>query len=167
MDEHGQPTDDACTPDAAMYYDRVIRKCLADAQAADALDTDEEQIAQAVLNSVSGVSFAPPVPTFFDYTPGNWIVDGSGDLSGVIDFENMGWGLPTDPFPRLALNYFPLCRDGREAFYAGYGRDVEGECREQVRIGCIVYALVYKTQAMLRSDAGMGERAQRAFAACR
>jgi len=107
------------------------------------------------------------VPTFFDYTPGNWIVDESGDLLGIIDFENMGWGLPADPFARLVLDYFPMCAEGRDSFYTGYGRCMESECPEQVRLGFLIYGLYYKTQGALRSSTAMAERARRAFVACR
>lgn len=167
MDERGQPTENGAAADPVIYYRRAIQKCLADAEAARALDPDEERIARSVLDAVPDISFPPPTPTFFDYTPGNWIVDGSGGLSGIIDFEHMAWGLPADPFARLLLDYFPLCEQGREAFYAGYGRDMERQHPEQVRIGCAIYALYYKTLATRRNDPAMADRARRAFAACR
>ena len=85
----------------------------------------------------------------------------------VIDFENTGWGLPADPFARLVVDYFPLCGDGRNAFYEGYGRDMESECPAQVRIGLVIYALYYKTWAATHDNASLADRARRAFEICR
>jgi hypothetical protein len=170
--EHGQAVNNDGVPlrepdrDPVLYYRRCIGESLQAAEAAHALDSAEKQTVDRVIDSLTNISFPSPVPTSFDYTPGNWIVDEVGNFRGLIDFENMAWGLAADPFARLLIDYFPNNRRCAEAFYAGYGSRPPQEDRDQVRIGCLLYALLYKTLAAERGSAKDAERGQRAFALC-
>ncbi len=167
MDENGRPAYDNFSQNPTVYYHCNLENGLNEAKVACALNADEEGTAQAVAAAIDKMKFGPPVPTFFDYTPGNWIVNASGEFTGIIDFENMAWGLPADPFARLLIDYFPNCPKGKESFYAGYGRRMDIDCPEQICIGGILYALYYKTQGVLQNRPDMIERGQRGFTRCR
>jgi aminoglycoside phosphotransferase (APT) family kinase protein len=167
MDEQGQPCKGFWHHDPAVHYSGIVRRFLAEAQAAACLDADEERIARELLESLPATSFSRPVPTFYDFTPGNWIVGASGEFLGIIDFENMAWGLAADPFSRLVIDYFPECSSGREAFYAGYGPDAQREFPELVLIGCVTYALFYTAVAASHGSTRDRERARRGFEVCR
>lgn len=172
MDEHGRAVDNAGAyleqplVNPVTCYRMWISESMKAGEAAHAIDATEARIVRNVIDSLERIDFPPPIPTSFDYTPGNWIVDDSGDFRGLIDFENMVWGLAADPFARLLLDYFPRSRKVEDAFYSGYGSRPPEESRDQVRIGCILYALFYKTQASQKGSASDAERAKRAFEFC-
>ncbi|HUT60488.1 MAG TPA: aminoglycoside phosphotransferase family protein [Phycisphaerae bacterium] len=172
MDELGSPVgdvggrlDDEPT-DPVLRYRAAIEASLSKAEAAGAVDDDETRIARDVLDSLRGLTFDAPVPTSFDYTPGNWVVDERGELTGVIDFENMAWGLREDPFVRLLVDYFPQSRRLEDAFCDGYGRRPFEQHPERVRIGLLLYALLYKTEAVELKRPELAGRGERAFGLC-
>jgi len=76
----------------------------------------ERQLVERTLVELASLSFPFSVSTSLDFTPGNWIVDRDGKLQGVIDFENMVWGLRTDPLVRLSVDYFPVHPEFEAAF---------------------------------------------------
>lgn len=173
MDENGRPVDNAGHPlsppptDPAAYYRQMLEQSIASAAQARALSQEDEATARAVLDSLPHLSFGPPVPASFDYTPGNWIVDTSGQLQAVIDFENMVWGLPADPFVRLMVDYFPQDPLLEEAFWDGYGGRPPVEVFAQARIGLLLYGLLYGGLAAASGKASQTQRARSAFGLCR
>lgn len=172
MDEQGRPVSYAGEPvekassNAAENYRQILSESLSGAESACIIDATERRTAEKVIESLGRISFPSPVPTSFDYTPGNWIVDSSGNFRGLIDFENMAWGLAADPFARLLVDYFPQSRAYAEAFYAGYGGRPPEDSPEQVRIGLVLYGLYYKTQGAARGSAKDVERGRQAFSLC-
>jgi len=172
MDAHGRPVDDAGNAlaesprDPAAYYERLIEGSLRAASDAGTLLPPERETVSRVLGSLSGIEFSRPVPTSRDYTPNNWIVDNQGRLVGIIDFENMGWWMRTDPFVRLVIDYFPYSPECERAFYHGYGAEPPKAEPEQLHIGCVLYGLNYAMAAGKTGDPKSAERARRAFAVC-
>jgi hypothetical protein len=152
--------------DPVAYYRGLIENGVRRATRAGGLNASYTAAAERVLASLSGIEFAEPVPTSWDFTPNNWVVDEQGKLVGIIDFENMAWGLRADPFVRLVIDYFPHDGKCEEAFYAGYGCAPPKEAPEQLHIGCVLYGLYYATVAGDTGDTKAAERAMRAFAVC-
>ncbi|MNC55109.1 hypothetical protein D3C75_1046210 [compost metagenome] len=81
-----------------------------------------------------------PVPVSWDSTPGNWLVKADGEFAGMIDFENMLWGVDVDSFAVLFAKYFVRDEVSRDAFFAGYGPDILRQKQMQIRISCIKLA---------------------------
>jgi hypothetical protein len=172
MDAEGGPVDDVGRPlpesrrNPIVYYGQLIKESLSAAAQAGRLGPLERATVERVLESLQNITFSPPVPTSWDYTPSNWIVDEHGELVGVIDFENMAWGVRADPFVRLVVDYFPDSPECECAFCDGYGGEPQREHAEQLHIGCVLYGLYYTTLAGKTGDPTCIERARRAFAAC-
>lgn len=173
MDEQGRPVEEAAEAmnggkqDPIRYFSQTISRALAIAVETQSVGKAEQRLAEGVIEALPEMGIDRPVPAAFDYTPGNWMVDDAGKLLGVVDFENMAWGLTADPLVRLHMNYFAACPEGKTAFYRGYGRRLTDCEWQQFRIGCIRYGLSCAVVAKKKEDAISRERASWAFVACR
>ncbi len=64
-----------------------------------------------------------------------------GSHAGMIDFENMLWGVDVDSFAALFEKYFINDEVSMKAFFEGYGAEILREKHIQIRISCIKLAL--------------------------
>lgn len=82
-----------------------------------------------------------PLPCHRDYGPANWLVDGQGRWSGVIDFEFAHWDVGMADFTRYP-NWEWLLRPAlTDALCAGYGRAFTPAEETQRLVGHLHYAL--------------------------
>jgi hypothetical protein len=153
--------------DPIRYFSQAISRALEIAVRTQAIGKAEQRLTEGIIEALPEMGIGRPIAAAFDYTPGNWIVDSSGKLLGVVDFENMAWGLRADPLVRLHMNYFAACPEGKAAFYRGYGLRLTELEWQQFRIGAVRYGLFCAAMATKRDDAVSRERAGWAFAACR
>ncbi|HHW30258.1 MAG TPA: hypothetical protein GXX20_01070 [Clostridiaceae bacterium] len=100
-------------------------------------NADEIRLAEWALENVEVFKDSIPVPISWDSTPGNWLVDEDENFTGMIDFENMLWGIDVDNFAILFERYFPDCPNGKDAFFRGYGADVLENKELMIKIVCI------------------------------
>jgi len=86
-----------------------------------------------------------PMPTNWDYSPNNWLVDDGGRFTGVIDFENMLWGLPLDSFGVVVERYTFDKPRLQAAFFEGYSlpSDAETEIKMRILRAKVAFADVY------------------------
>lgn len=113
------------------------------------LTSMEIELVQWALQNIQAFEHVKPVPISWDSTPGNWLVDENGTLTGMIDFENMLWGIDVDHFSILFERYFADNKVAMNAFFNGYGLEVLKEKKEQIQICCIKMAIAdiyYGTQ---------------------
>lgn len=113
------------------------------------LTSMEIELVQWALQNIQAFEHVKPVPISWDSTPGNWLVGKSGTLTGMIDFENMLWGIDVDHFSILFERYFVDNKVAMKAFFNGYGLEVLKEKKEQIQICCIKMAIAdiyYGTQ---------------------
>jgi hypothetical protein len=103
------------------------------------------------------------VPTASDYTPGNWLVNPSGKLAAIIDFENMSWGTRIDPFVRLKLDYFPEHPSRSAAFLQGYGADPTAQDQERFWVACVIYAAYHAIAGAELGDPQHSRTSDRTF----
>lgn len=82
-----------------------------------------------------------PVATNWDSSPGNWLVDEQGNFVGLIDFENMLWGLGVDNFGMVYERHFIRFPDCKRAYFEGYGMDVFVEKFEVIKVSLIKLGL--------------------------
>lgn len=109
----------------------------------------EIELAQWALHNIQVFEHVKPVPISWDSTPGNWLVDECGTVTGMIDFENMLWGIDVDHFSILFERYFADNKVAMNAFFKGYGLEVLKDKKEQIQICCIKMAITdiyYGTQ---------------------
>jgi len=113
--------------------DDLIKEALMSKTNADLLEA-----ARAKLHLFTG---EVPVPVSWDSTPGNWIVDQNNIFKGMIDFENMRWGIRTDSFGILYERYFLDDMNREKAFFEGYGLDYLENEKEKITFALIKIAL--------------------------
>lgn len=109
----------------------------------------EIELVQWALHNIQVFEHVKPVPISWDSTPGNWLVDECGTVTGMIDFENMLWGIDVDHFSILFERYFANNKVAMNAFFNGYGLEVLKDKKEQIQICCIKMAIAdiyYGTQ---------------------
>ncbi|MFP4977318.1 aminoglycoside phosphotransferase family protein [Paenibacillus sp. CN-4] len=142
----GQISEDSQPPsepeqDAVQYISRSIREMKTKCEEQQLLSPREMELAEWALQNVEGFAGARPVPVSWDSTPGNWLVDANGRLCGMIDFENMLWGIDVDQFSILFERYFMDNPATRDAFFDGYGPEVLTGKAGQIKICCIKLAI--------------------------
>jgi fructosamine-3-kinase len=170
VDDKGLPIDWSGNPlSLEMQHDLpgqkldVLTKILKSSDSFNCFDQSERQILQWAIESVECYASEKPIPTSEDYTPGNWLVDNNGELTAIIDFENMLWGDRMFPFARLLNDYFPHYPNGEKAFYDGYGSCPPDEQPDQAKIACAIYAGHYVTLGHKEKNEGYIERGRVAF----
>lgn len=105
------------------------------------LEPSEIELLEWALQNVKVFEHTKIVPISWDSTPGNWLVDKDGVFTGMIDFENMLWGIDVDHFSILFERYFIGNESAMRAFFQGYGLEVLQEKDTQIKICCIKIAI--------------------------
>ena len=75
-----------------------------------------------------------PVPTHWDYTQNNWMINDKGNFTGIIDFENTLWGLEMDSFGVMLERYTNNKPHLTKAIFSGYGLRQTDEVEKQLMI---------------------------------
>ncbi|AIQ46325.1 hypothetical protein R70723_10885 [Paenibacillus sp. FSL R7-0273] len=160
-DQNGQPIELFHHSDPVTYIRQSLSdlggKCLE----ADLLEPAEEVSLHWAMEQAEVFAGAKPVPVSWDSTPGNWLVGAGGEFTGMIDFENMLWGVEVDSFAALFEKYFINDEASMKAFFAGYGSDILQEKQIQIRISCIKLALgdiYWGTRQTMPGAAAKGRR---------
>jgi Ser/Thr protein kinase RdoA (MazF antagonist) len=159
---HGQENDEELS-DPVKYIRHALLATYDKAQRLAALQPTELALAKWALDSLESFAGEKPLLVNLDYTPGNWLVDGDGRFTGVIDLEHISWDVEVAAFTRLESTYFPEFPRAKQAFYEGYGADLS-EKSEQLRILRIMHALY---NVAFGTDAGDQVRLERGRAILR
>lgn len=143
----GRPDKDGAPIELNHYFDPVtyihdsMEETFAKCTLNNLLDLDEIKLVNWALNNTSVFKDSQPVPVNWDSTPGNWLVDAYGEFAGMIDFENMLWGIDVESFSILFERYFNESELPKRAFFEGYGVEVLEKKQIHIRITCIRLAL--------------------------
>ncbi|MDF9842314.1 MULTISPECIES: aminoglycoside phosphotransferase family protein [unclassified Paenibacillus] len=140
-DQNGKPIELYHHSEPVTYIRQSLTDLGSQCLAANLLEPAEEQCLEWALAQAAVFAGAKPVPVSWDSTPGNWLVGADGEFAGMIDFENMLWGVEVDSFAALFGKYFISDEASMKAFFAGYGADILREKQIQIRISCIKLAL--------------------------
>ena len=116
------------------------------ARTVDLLEPSEVEFVRRATMEIPERSESVTVPCHRDYSPRNWMVDEHGTLR-VIDFGLAGWDLAVRDFSRLAHRIWLFRPELREAFFAGYGRQLD-EVEDRQLDGFVVMSAV---RVMLRA----------------
>lgn len=106
------------------------------------LTQHEIKLAEWAIKETDVFRGSKPVPISWDSTPGNWLVDRHGNFIGMIDFENMLWGIDVDQFSILFERYFLNDNRAKDAFFSVMERILETQmriCSIKLAIGDILY----------------------------
>lgn len=140
-DKDGAPIELNCYHDPVTYIRSSIEETYTHCITNHSLDQDEIQLVEWALENATVFKDSKPVPVSWDSTPGNWLVDAKGDFAGMIDFENMLWGIDVESFSILFERYFNESEMAKRAFFEGYGNKILAEKYIHIRITCIKLAL--------------------------
>jgi hypothetical protein len=140
-DLNGNPIDLSPTKNSIYYVYDSIHETSNRCEEQNLLTSMEIELVQWALQNVKVFEHVKPAPISWDSTPGNWLVNEDGTLTGMIDFENMLWGIDVDHFSILFERYFADNKVAMNAFFKGYGVDVLKEKKEQIQICCIKMAI--------------------------
>ncbi len=147
IDWSGNPLKNEVLHDLPAQKREVLKAIMDEGKKLGCFEREEWEILKWAIKSTDCYKDEKPIPTCEDYTPGNWLVDDNGNITAIIDFENMLWGDRMFPFSRLLNDYFPKSPDSEKHFYEGYGGSPPNEQPEQARIACAIYAGNYVLQS--------------------
>lgn len=138
---NGNPIELTPYVDPVQYVTASIREMNVRCMEKGLLEASEQELVHWALQNVQIFAGARPVPVSWDSTPGNWLVDERGVLTGMIDFENMLWGIDVDSFSILYSRYFSENPSACRAFFQGYGPEVLQHRSGEIQICCIKMAI--------------------------
>lgn len=140
-DQDGNPIELSHSRNPVTYVHDAIFDLSQKSRQASLLSSEESELADWALGNVNVFQQTKPVPISWDSTPGNWMVNAHGDFAGMIDFENMLWGIDVDTFSILFERYFAENVSGMQAFFQGYGIETLEAKRIHIQICCIKMGL--------------------------
>ena len=166
--EDGSPYDSESKTDPVIYVSDSIESLFKSAYDNKILDSFFEPLIKWCLNNCYIFKDEFPVPTNWDLSQNNWIVDEDGNFAGFIDFENMLWGISLDSFAVITERYTYDKPFLEKSFFEGYGLGNDEIINQKKKIisvkasiGNVCYGHMIKNQRffdcgirMLRNIAG-------------
>lgn len=140
-DKDGNPIELYHHADPVVYIRSTLEDMAGKCMELNLLQPAELELLEWALQNAGVFEGSKPVPISWDSTPGNWLVDSNGILTGLIDFENMLWGVDIDHFSVLLEKYFIKDERAKVAFFEGYGDEILTQKQIHIRICCIKLAL--------------------------
>lgn len=131
----GFPLEKNAYTNAGEYVISSIKKTFEHGLNAKILTLDNEALVQWCQDNVDVFKHCVSVPTNWDYSPNNWLIDTQGNFTGVIDFENMLWGVDFDSFGVIIERYTHDQPHLLQAFFNGYG--FENSLENQIRLNIL------------------------------
>lgn len=152
-DNEGNPIEIYHSNDPVDYMQHSIIDALDKGKEINCFDSRELSLAKWALDNISSFESFIPRAVCWDSSPNNWLVDEhSGDFIGLIDFENMLWGLEVDNFTILYERYFPDFPKGEDAYFNGYGSKVKDNWSTQIDIALIKAGLCGMVWGLINDD---------------
>ena len=141
----GTPSGPTISNPITMVYSGVERR-LAEAAPLNLFDARERDfIHSAMWDWLPALENEKAVAIHRDFTPRNWLVDGDGNLTGVIDFEHARWDVRAADLNRPPDHEFLVNPCLKDAFFEAYGWPSE-QLETQIlalRLSQIVAAIVW------------------------
>lgn len=156
----GNPIEDSHT-DVIEHLNDSINEIVIGLSELDLLNETNKYLINWAKKNITIFESEVPVPVSWDSTPGNWLVNSNKELSGMIDFENMRWGVRVDSFGILYERYFMDDMNREKAFFKGYGSDFKNSNVEKIHFILIKMALadiLYGTKYNNDRSLKMGHR---------
>lgn len=128
----GSPFDKKVITDPIYYISSSLESILKLGFDNQLFDNSDKHLVEWCIKKCDIFKDCVPVPTNWDFSQNNWMVDENGIFTGLIDFENMLWGIDVDSFGVIIERYTydkPYLRD---AFFKGYG--LENNTEKQLKV---------------------------------
>lgn len=157
---HGNPIEESHT-DVIEHLNDSLEEIITGLRELNLLNETNKMLINWAKDHVTIFENEIPVPVSWDSTPGNWLVNSDKQFSGMIDFENMRWGIRVDSFGILYERYFMDDMNREKAFFKGYGCDFKDSNDEKINFVLIKVALadvLYGTKFANERSLNMGKR---------
>lgn len=133
VDHMGNP-DDFISSDPVEYYNNNIEKNFQKIKQHGVFIVELTSPYRKAVELSYQLKDEKAYPVHTDYTPGNWLVNASGHFTGVIDLEDMKWGLEAEAFVHLLTKNMGNNSYLEQAFFKGYGLDYPSVYPDQMFI---------------------------------
>jgi len=119
-----------------------------------------ERVYRAAQQLATVAASMPAVPTHGDFWPRNLLIDPDSGQVAVIDFERAALAPAVRDLVRLETNVFTRSPTARDAFYAGYGRDLAPVETSALRAWAVLDPLSALAWALAHNDTHLLEHAR-------
>ena len=158
--EDGNPLG-ASTADPVAYIKGSLDALFAAGYDKQLIDASHQRLVAWCLDNCEIFNDGVPTPTNWDFSPNNWMVDKNGVLTGLIDFENMLWGLPLDSFGVVLERYTYDKPALRNALLEGYGLPNDEITSVRMKILAVKMAFADVLNGYLENNARFSECGRR------
>jgi hypothetical protein len=137
----GSPFEKKVITDPVDYISSSMESILKSGFDKHLFNNSDRQLVEWCIKKCDIFKECMPVPTNWDFSQNNWMVDENGIFTGLIDFENMLWGIDVDSFGVIIERYTYDKPCLKEAFLEGYGLENSSERQLQVLIISVKMAI--------------------------
>jgi len=137
----GSPANEYASTNPVAYVSGFIKMFFKSLQDKRQIDSWLTPLIERAILQCDLFSDEVPVPTNWDLSPRNWMVDKNKNFIGFIDYENTSWGILLDSFGvvthRCAYDKPYLTK----AFFEGYGLVFDDVTRQKMQISDVKQVL--------------------------
>ncbi|MCM1991390.1 aminoglycoside phosphotransferase family protein [Oceanirhabdus seepicola] len=137
----GSPLDSNVKTNPVDYINCALESILKSGYDKELLNNSDKKLVEWCMKHSDVFVNSKPVPTNWDFSQNNWMVDKNGKFTGFIDFENMLWGIDVDSFGVVIERYTQNRPKLRKALFEGYGLNNSEKKQLQLKIVSIKMAI--------------------------
>lgn len=137
----GSPLESNAKTNPVDYINSALEGILKSGYDKGLLDNSDKELVEWCMKHSDVFVNSKPVPTNWDFSQNNWMVDENAKFTGFIDFENMLWGIDVDSFGIVIERYTPNRPKLRKALFEGYGLENSEEKQLQLKIVSVKIAI--------------------------
>lgn len=137
----GSPLESNVKTDPVDYINSALENILKSGYDKGLFNDRDKELVKWCMKHSDVFANNKPVPTNWDFSQNNWMIDKNGKFTGFIDFENMFWGIDVDSFGIVIERYTPNRPRLREALFEGYGLERNEEKQLQLKIVSVKIAI--------------------------
>lgn len=130
----GEPLTDTADSNGETYVINSLENFLKQGVDKDLFSEKDKNLVKWCINEATLFKNSIPVPTNWDYSPNNWILNDRGKFIGIIDFENMMWEIDFDSFGVIIERYTQDNPELMQSFLEGYGFENTQENKNKLKI---------------------------------
>lgn len=138
---NGLPLEDNPITDPVHYINSQLESILKSGYDKGLLNNSDKELVEWCMKNSDVFKNSKPVPTNWDFSQNNWMVDENGKFTGFIDFENMLWGIDVDSFGVVIERYTQDRPSLRKALFDGYGLDNSSQNSFSLRLQVLKWLL--------------------------
>ena len=141
IQDDGSPADEHANKNPITYVSGFIEYFYKSLHDKKQIEDSYKPLIEWAIRECTIFSNDMPVPTNWDLSPQNWLINNIGKFTGFIDFENTSWGIPLDSFGVVTHRYAYDKPHLTKSFFEGYGLVFDEMTRHKMKILDIKQAL--------------------------